>query len=61
MLHNNLTAARQRRVQRSVLVSAGGHQDVAGCDIVSNHEAVIYRELGCAAAAAAEEHLLLIE
>lgn len=53
--------SRQQRVRCSILVGAGGHQDVARCNIVSNHEAVIYRELGCAAAAAAEEHLLLIE
>lgn len=40
----------------SVLV-AGGHQDVAGSHVVSNHQAAIYRELR----RAAEEHLLLIE
>lgn len=44
--------------RHSVFVGASGHEDVAGRDIISNHEAVIYRELRCVAA---EENLLLIE
>lgn len=48
-------AGRGGREAPSVLVA--GHQDVAGSDVVADHQAVIYRELR----RTAEEHLLLIE